>query len=97
MHFSKEEKAKNLADWRESNKSAWAYTKEKGINPQTFVNWTKREKQIEACFVQVPVRIKQQSCIPEILIEKDDFKIHVPLSIGSAGLRIVLEGLGAAL
>ena len=97
MHYSKEEKSKHLANWRQSNKSAWAYAKEKGINPQTFINWTKREKQIGNCFVEVPVRIKQQSCMPEILIEKGDLKIYVPLSIGSGGLRTVMEGLGVAL
>ena len=97
MYYSEEEKAKNLADWRRSNKSSWAYAKEKGINPQTFVNWTKKEKQLTACFVEVPVKIKSQSYIPELIIEKGDFKIHVPLSIGSAGLRTVMEGLGAVL
>ena len=97
MRFTKEEKLKHLENWRQSNKSAWAYAKENSINPQTFVNWTKRKKQIEACFVEVPVRIKQQSYIPEILIEKGDVKIHVPLSIGSVGLRTVMEGLGVAL
>ena len=97
MRFTKEEKSKYLETWRRSNKSAWTYAKENGINPQTFVNWTKTEKQIEGCFVEVPVKAKQPSYIPEIIIEKGDFKIHVPLSIGSAGFRTVMEGLGAVL
>jgi len=97
MRFTKEEKTKYLENWRRSNKNAWRYAKENGINPQTFVNWTKREKQIKACFVEVSAKAKQQSYIPKIIIEKSGFKIHVPLSIGSVGLRIVMEGLGAAL
>jgi len=97
MRFTKDEKLKYFENWRQGNKSAWAYAKENGINPQTFVNWTKKEKQSEACFVEVPVKVKQQSYISEIIIEKGDFKIHVPLSIGSVGFRTVMEGLGAEL
>jgi hypothetical protein len=44
MHFSKEEKAVRLEDWRRSGKSAWAYAKENNLIPQTFSRWIKEEK-----------------------------------------------------
>jgi hypothetical protein len=98
MKFSKEEKAMWLEDWKGSGKSAWAYAKENGLNPQTFVNWTKPKRENEPCFVEVPARIMpppQQAA--EILIEKGEVKIHIPLIMGRGEMRAVIEGLGAAL
>ena len=97
--FSREEKAMWLEDWRQSGKNAWVYAKENGLIPQTFTNWTKpKKKEAKQIFVEVPKEALESTHLAQaILIEKGDFKIHVPLSIGSAGLRIVMEGLGAAL
>ena len=101
MNYSKEEKAMWLDDWRQSGKSAWAYAKENGLNLQTFKNWTKAENR--QCFVEVasnpvPARVLQPAAqSPEILIEKGDVKIRIPLAIGRCELRAVMEGLGAAL
>jgi len=97
MHYSKEEKTKWLEDWRKSGKGAWAYAKAHSLNPQTFTKWTKAASKMN--FVEVPVRIAQQSQHDghQILIEKGDVKIHIPLSVGNSGLQAVMEGLGAAL
>ena len=105
MKFSQEEKGMWLEDWRESGKSAWSYAKENGLNPQTFVNWTKTKpeekkahEEAKQRFVEVPTPIMMvgpQS--PEILIEKGDVKIHIPLAMGRNELRAVMEGLGSAL
>ena len=97
MIYSKEEKAKWLEDWRGSGKSAWAYAKANGLNPQTFVKWTKTGPEVKPRFVEVPVRvIKPALQMPEILIEKGNIKIHIPLMIGCSELRSIMEGLGAA-
>ena len=96
--YSKEEKEMWLDDWRQSGKSAWAYAKENKLNPQTFVKWTKAETAAKVCLVEVPVPIIQHTLgLSEILIEKGDIKIHIPLAIERNGLRAVMEGLGAAL
>jgi len=103
MKFSEEEKAMWLEDWRQSGKSAWAYAKENGLNPQTFVNWTKTATAVKPGFVEIPVPViapavnAQAAYAPEVLIEKGDIKIHIPLNIGNSGLRAVIESLGAAL
>jgi transposase-like protein len=98
MQYSKEEKEMWLEDWRQSGKNAWAYARENGLIPQTFVSWTKRIKETETGLVEVPTQI----VLPlehegEILIEKGEVKIHIPLGIGGRGLRAVMEGLGAVL
>jgi hypothetical protein len=98
--YSKEEKLIWLADWRQSGKSAWGYAKEKGINPQTFSKWTKagNESEAEPCFIEVSAHVLSPiSSISEILIEKGDVRIHIPLSLNSNELRAVMEGLGSAL
>ena len=97
MQYSKEEKAMWLEDWRKSGKGAWAYAKANSLNPQTFAKWTKAESKMN--FVEIPARIapSQQHDAPEILIEKGDVKIHIPLRLGSGELRAVMEGLRAAL
>jgi len=96
--YSEEERSMWLEDWRQSEKSAWAYAKENGLNPQTFVNWTKTKKETSQSFIEVPAKaIQPQQYLPEILIEKGDVKIRIPLMIGRGELRAVMEGLGAAL
>ena len=103
MRFTEEEKAMWIEDWRQCGKSAWAYAKENGLHPQTFVRWTKRATAGKPGFVEIPVPAiapaadAQAAHTPEVLIEKGDVKIHIPLNIGNGGLRAVIESLGAAL
>ena len=100
MRFSKDEKRLWLEDWQQSGKSAWSYAKANGFNPQTFTNWTKAKKTeiTKPCFVEVPLQaIMPAKNIPEILIEKGDVLIHIPLSAGCNELRAVMEGLGRIL
>ena len=117
MRFSEEEKSMWLSDWRQSGKSAWAYAKENGLVPQTFVRWTKTGKKpphiapavkhiADNCeamdehnprFVEVTPGAIQPFVIPrEIFIEKGGVKIHVPLTIGSSELRVILTALREA-
>jgi hypothetical protein len=98
MKISDEEKTMWLEDWRQSGKSAWVYAKANGLNPQTFVKWTKPATEAEPCFIEVPVPVKPSTqCEPEILIEKGDVKIHIPLISGNRELRAVMEWLGCTI
>lgn len=98
MRYSKEEKAMLVEDWRQSGKSAWVYAKENSLNQQTFINWTKARKEPKHDFIEVPAQVIQSAqYLPEILIEKGDVKIHIPLMIGRNELRMVMEGLGSTL
>ena len=94
MHYSKEEKAMWLEDWKQSGKSALAYAKENGLNPQTFVRWVKPKTENKACFVEVPVQVMSSlQGAQEILIEKGDVKIHLPLSLESRDFRTIFSAL----
>ena len=98
--YSKEERAMWLEDWKGSTKSAWAYAKENGLNQQTFINWTKAGNETKHHFVEVPAAssaVKQSMGIPEMLIEKGDVKIYIPLEINPNQLRAVIEGIGASI
>jgi len=103
MKISKEEKAMWLEDWARSGKSAWAYAKTNGLNPQTFIRWTKTETEGKPCFVEVssPVSADKPALPstrhePEVLIEKGEIKIHIPLISGGRELRAVIEWLERA-
>ena len=99
--YSKEEKAMWLEDWKGSTKSAWAYAKENGLNQQTFINWTKARNETKHHFVEVRAPssavVKQSTGIPQMLLEKGDVKIYIPLEINPHQLRAVIEGLGASI
>jgi transposase-like protein len=98
MQYSKEEKAMWVEDWRQSGKNAWAYAKANGLNPKTFAKWTKTAAEEKPCFVQVPAPVTGgRQSEPEILIEKGEVKIHIPLISGSRELRSVIEWLGRAI
>ena len=96
MNFSTEEKAMWLEDWRRSGKKAWSYAKENGLIPQTFVSWTKRKH--KTGFVEIPASvIPPANAAQEILIEKGDMKIHIPVNLGRNELLAVMEGIRGAL
>jgi len=102
MKMSEEEKAMWLEDWRQSGKSAWAYAKANGLSPQTFSRWTKTGTEEKPCFVEVPAPACADRAAmpgvqrePEVLIEKGEVKIHIPL-ISGRELRAVIEWLGCA-
>ena len=94
MRYSDEKKAMLIEEWRNSGKSAWDYATEKGIIPQSFINWKNRKKKVEQCFVEVPAGIIPHTPhTGEILIEKGDIKVHIPLGIDGSQLRAVFDGL----
>ena len=98
MRYSKEEKAMRLKDWQLSGKSVWKYAKENSICPQTFFKWTKGGSGKKNELVEIPksiMAISRQEL--EILIEKGDVKIHIPLEPVRVELNAVFEALGQAL
>jgi transposase-like protein len=98
MRYTEEEKKMRLEDWQMSGKSARDYAKETGINQQTFARWTKPKTRNGECFVEVPALAPTpERDSREILIEKGEIKVHIPLSIGSDELRMIFGILGGAL
>ena len=97
MKFSEEEKALWLEDWRQSGKKPWTYAKENGLIPQTFVKWTNAKAEHKSCVVEVPVRVLPTvEYAREILVEKGEVKIHIPLSSGGEELRTIINVLAGA-
>jgi len=98
MKFSKEEKAMWLDDWKKSGKNPWAYARENGLVPQTFTSWARPRKGKKQTFVEVPKQVLQSTrLVQEIMIEKGDIRIHIPLSVWSESSKVILEGLSVAL
>ena len=96
MRFSEEEKAMWLEDWRQSGKNAWAYAKENGIIPQTFARWAKAKTGNKCRFVEIPAAALPEIRNQEMVIEKGEVKIHVPVTVGAGELRTIISALGGA-
>jgi hypothetical protein len=95
--YSEEEKAMWLEDWGTSGKSLSAYAKANGLNPQSLRNWEKAAA-VGQNFVAVKVPVPDSMrYMPEILIEKGEVRIHIPVAIKANELRAVIEGLGCQL
>ena len=100
MRFNTEERGKILEDWRRSGKSISAYVRENGLVRWTFTKWLKAERESKPCFVEVAAPVMAPAIpegLREILIEKGDIKIHIPLCVWAEGSGAVTEGLGRAL
>ena len=100
MKYSEEEKAMWIEDWHKSGRGAWAYAKANGLNPQTFAKWAKGEPGRRPCFVEIPAPAAESTpClpVPEMLVEKGEVRIRIPLAIGRGEMRMVMEMLGAVL
>jgi len=98
MKYTKEEKAMWLEDWRQSGKGAWVYAKENGLVPQTFTSWTKTRNKNKQPLVEVPAQILQSARhAQEILLEKGEVKIHIPLAVDGDELQKFIVTLAAAL
>jgi hypothetical protein len=87
-----------VEDWRQSGKSAWVYAKENGLVPQTFTNWTKTRSKNKQPLVEVPAQKLQSSRhVKEIIMEKGEVKIHIPLTVDGEELQKFIVTLAAAL
>ena len=79
--YSEEEKAMWLEDWKASGKSLNSYAKENGLTPQTLRNWEKAGEPPQS-FIEVKAHVPEPMRYPpEILIEKGEVRIHIPISI----------------
>jgi len=98
MSYSKEEKVKLLEEWRRSGKKISVFVRENGLVRWTFTRWIKTEMESKKSFVEVPLQVLQKtSQEPEILIEKGDIKVHIPLGLGWPELRGIIESLRVTL
>jgi hypothetical protein len=95
--YSEEEKKMWVEDWETSGQSVWAYAKANGFVAVTLKRWSEEGK-AEGSFVEIKPKTPQETMgVPEILIEKGDIKIHLPLMISRQELRTVIQSLGCEL
>jgi hypothetical protein len=68
-------------DWKGSGQSLSAYAKANGINFQRLKKWTE-VPEAKRDFIEISSPIQERpECMPEILIEKGEIRIHLPLAI----------------
>jgi hypothetical protein len=99
---SEEEKEMWVEDWRGIGKSLNAYASDRrsaanGLNAQTLKKWAAVPEKAPG-FVEISSAVPgKPPFAPEILIEKGDIKIHLPLAVKGNDLRAVIESLGCGL
>jgi hypothetical protein len=91
--YSEEEKTMWVEDWRGSGQRMSVYAKANGLNAQTLRNWAEPVSPEDFVEILPPVQEKRPR-MPEILIEKGDIKIHIPLMINRNDLQTVVQSLG---
>ena len=98
MQYSKDEKTMWLEKWRQSGKSARTYAMENDINPQTFYSWTKPGKKTDQPMVEIPTEVfSGMHLTQEILIEKGEIKIHIPIEPVINELHTIIKKIGLML
>jgi transposase-like protein len=91
--YSAEEKVKMLEGWKSSGKGAWEYARAIGVKGQTFSKWVKKETGGRR-FVEIKPKIRAETCIvPEIIVERGEIRVRLPLGTGGEELRTVIEVL----
>jgi transposase-like protein len=91
--YSPEEKAAWLEQWKASGKSAWAFAQGNGIKGQTLSKWIRKQEGGGKQFVEI--RPEKIACYAgEIIVEKGDIKVHLPLGMSGKEIRAVMEGTG---
>jgi transposase-like protein len=89
--YSLEEKAKMLEGWRSSGKGVWEYARAIGVKGQTFSKWVKKETGSRQ-FVEIKPKIRAEMRIPpEIIVERGEIRVRLPLGTGGEELRTVIE------
>ena len=102
--YSKEQRRKHLAEWKEFGISGKEYCRRKGIKPSTFYSWLKIEKHLEQpkkvskdksfVPVKITVPIRTSDSKDQVTLERDGFMIHVCLSSIERALPLIISAFG---
>jgi transposase-like protein len=106
MKYSKEEKEWLVEEWGKSGKSKCAFAKELGLNVQTLINWTKGRETGHG-FIEISGKIEKEAIdsekvlisagntpiIREMVVERGDITIRLPLGVTQAELAFVIQAL----
>jgi transposase-like protein len=86
-----DEKKALITEWRGTGKTAAEYCRIKGIKPTTFYGWIKNEKKNKLQkFVEISKTLEPVKK-DEIILEKGDVKIHIPVSLIESELKQILK------
>ena len=92
--FSKAERLKHVENWESGTLSKAAYAKTAGLHPTTFYTWIRKAPTGKKEFVE----IKQNAFnggSQNVVIEKGNITVHVPLTAGLKELQTILGALGS--
>ena len=92
-NYTSAERQEHLEKWKNGSLSKAAYAKAAGIYPTTFYTWTRAKKsKAKQGFVEIKKRLIQTTN-HDLVIEKGNITIRVPMSAGEKELQIVFAAL----
>ena len=90
-NYSETERLTHVEKWKNGTLSKAAYAKSAGIIPTTFYKWAQQAEIKKQRFVEID-RMNIPKNIQDMVIEKDDVIIRLPLSTGIKELQTLLRG-----
>ena len=91
--YTERERQEHIENWKKSNLAKTAYAKSAGIFPTTFYNWVKEKtRKKKQGFVEINKRLVARSG-QDIVIEKGDITVRIPLPTGANELQTVFSAL----
>jgi hypothetical protein len=82
-----------LSSGKPAAKEHGLFAEEHGIKGQTFSQWVKKQEGRGKQFVEI--RTERIAChAGEIVVEKGDIKVRLPLGMSGKEIRAVMEGTG---
>jgi len=91
--YTEKERNEHIENWKNGTLSKAAYAKSAGIVTTTFYKWAQETKKRKKGFVEIRKK-KILGTVQEIIIEKGNLTIRLPLSAGAEGLRTVVSAFG---
>ena len=91
--YSRTEREKHLKNWENGTLSRAGYAKSAGIRMTTFYKWTQDLDKPKQGFVKIN-RNKITGNFENIIFEKNNIVLSIPITAGLEELKTVFEALG---
>ena len=91
--YTEAERREHVENWKNGAMSKSGYAKSAGIFPTTFYHWTKEKPEGKnQGFIEINKRVISKA-EGDIVIEKGNLTIRVPLSTGSKEIKTIVAAL----
>jgi transposase-like protein len=92
--YTEQERQEHIENWTKGGLTKASYAKSVGLKKETLYYWLKRKaRNKNQSFIEIPKKVLPTN-IQDMVIEKGNITVRVPLSVGIKELQTVLTALG---